>query len=154
MGESFSRMSFAFFLAAVFVFHIGTNVGGSAQARPVPSQQREVETEEAKRLSVEIVTLINKGEYDQAMPKAFRVLEVQESVFGVDHPEVASSLTNIGYIFYKQNNYPKARECYTRALAIIEKHKIKSRDACRAKRANNWPGTRRLEPEQVWIGYR
>lgn len=122
------QMSLVFLLAIIFTLHAGAK-NWACEQESAQSQEREAAIDEARRLSIEVVALINRGDYDLAMSKALRVLEIRERVFGLDDPNVASPLTNIAYIFYKKNNYSKARELYERAVAIIEKHKIESQDA-------------------------
>jgi CHAT domain-containing protein/Flp pilus assembly protein TadD len=96
-------------------------VQAQGQAAPTPPSQRDAKIEEARSLSKEVVTLIARGEYDEALRKAMRALEIRQRIFGIEHPDVASALVNIAYIYFKKNDYAKARELYTQALAIQEK---------------------------------
>jgi CHAT domain-containing protein len=55
------------------------------------------------------------------MPLAERALAIREKVLGKEHPDVASSLNNLAYLYQAQGNYSQAEPLYQRALAILEK---------------------------------
>ena len=40
---------------------------------------------------------------------------------GPDHPDVATNLSNLGWLYYAQGKYSEAEPLYKRALAIDEK---------------------------------
>ena len=46
------------------------------------------------------------------------LLLIQLSVFGENHPYVATTYNNIGFIYYSQGDYVKALEYYNKALSI------------------------------------
>lgn len=101
------------------------------QKSSTPTATRDAEVEEARKLTAEVEDLIERDEYDAAMPKAERALETLKRVFGPEHPEVASALDNLAYILFRKKNYPKARELYGRALLIQEKAGFENRGAVR-----------------------
>ncbi len=51
-----------------------------------------------------------------------RVLAIAERHYGLDHPEVANTLTNLGCAYGKLGDAQKSRELLERALAINERH--------------------------------
>jgi CHAT domain-containing protein/tetratricopeptide (TPR) repeat protein len=116
---------------------IGLARGQSGQQQlPAPSATREAQVEEARRLSAEVEELIERRDYDRAMPKAERALAIREQVLGTGHPEVAFALGNVAHIFYAKKNYVKARELYKRALEIQESSEVESHEA--AELLNNY----------------
>ena len=48
-------------------------------------------------------------------------LEIYLSIFGENHPNVATSYSNIGLIYYNQGDYSKALEYFEKSYAILEK---------------------------------
>jgi tetratricopeptide (TPR) repeat protein len=62
-----------------------------------------------------------KGRYAEAQPLVERALAIQEKALGPDHPDIATSLNNLGELHYKQGRYVEAQPLYERALAIQEK---------------------------------
>jgi tetratricopeptide (TPR) repeat protein len=56
-------------------------------------------------------------------PRLFtqRALAIREKALGPEHPDVATSLNNLGALYYAQGQYEKAEPLYQRALAIREK---------------------------------
>jgi hypothetical protein len=49
-----------------------------------------------------------------------RALAIFEARLGADHPDTATSLTNLATVLYAQGNLDGARVLYERALAIYE----------------------------------
>jgi tetratricopeptide (TPR) repeat protein len=60
------------------------------------------------------------GHYAAAQPYYERALDIREQVLGKSHPDTASTLDALGWLFYKQGDYEAASPYYTRALAIRE----------------------------------
>ena len=58
---------------------------------------------------------------NQAEPLYKRALAIREKALGPDHPEVATSLSNLGTLYGSQGQYNQAEPLYRRALAIDEK---------------------------------
>ena len=50
-----------------------------------------------------------------------KALDIRENVFGIEHPDVATSYNSIGGVYAVQGDYPKALEHYSKALDILEK---------------------------------
>jgi CHAT domain-containing protein/Tfp pilus assembly protein PilF len=123
-------------LLMVFALPSAIDTRAQTQETAKTSSSREAEIEEARRLMEEVGQLINRGEYDAAMPKAKRALEMRRRIFGPEHPNVAAALNNLAYILFKQNDDSKAQPLYEQALAIFEKTKTESPDA--ASTLNNF----------------
>jgi tetratricopeptide (TPR) repeat protein len=50
-----------------------------------------------------------------------RALAIREKVLGPEHPNVATSLTELAWLYTDQGNYTQAEQLYQRALAVREK---------------------------------
>ena len=48
-------------------------------------------------------------------------LAIREKVLGLDHPDVAMSLNNLGLLLQAKGDYTSAEPPYRRALAIVQK---------------------------------
>ena len=59
--------------------------------------------------------------YDQAVVVAQEALDAAEANVGPDHPDVATSLYNLAWLYETQGDYAKAEPLYKRSLAIDEK---------------------------------
>ncbi|MFH1077427.1 MAG: tetratricopeptide repeat protein, partial [Pseudomonadota bacterium] len=77
--------------------------------------------DEAKRLHKQVIRLYNKGRYQEAIPIAKRVLAIYENAVGLEHPNVATSLNILGFLYDSIGDYAKAEPLHKRALAIWEK---------------------------------
>ncbi len=78
------------------------------------------ELEEAKRLNQQVIQLKQQGKYNEAIPLAERVLEIQERILGENHLDVAVSLNNLAFLYDTQRQYDKAELLHQRSLAIKE----------------------------------
>lgn len=103
----------------------------ATQGQAGGQESRDVKIEDARRLSLEAEELIDRDEYDAALPKAMRALELREQALGREAPEVAYALGNVAYLYFKKNDYVKARELYVRAVAIQEKAGLENHEAAR-----------------------
>ncbi len=82
---------------------------------------REAALAEAKALGEQISRLYAEGAYAEATPLAERMLTLREKVLGKEHPEVATTLSNLAALYQEQGAYARAEPLYLRALAIAEK---------------------------------
>jgi tetratricopeptide (TPR) repeat protein len=69
-------------------------------------------------LNQEAWKLYQEGNYTVATKIAEKSLEVAEKTFGPDHPNVATSLTNLAVLYDSQGKYAEAEPLYLRSLAI------------------------------------
>ena len=76
---------------------------------------------EASDLNKCAIELDNAGRYSDAEPLYKRELEISEKALGPDHPEVATALSNLAFLYGEQGRYSEAEPLYERALAIREK---------------------------------
>ena len=58
------------------------------------------------------------ADYDMAMALFQRVLRINEEKYGENHPDIATSLNNIGMVYAKQSDYGRAQCYYNKALKI------------------------------------
>lgn len=58
--------------------------------------------------------------YDLARPLFERALAIRENVLGLDHPDTATSLNNLGVLLRVQGDFAGARAYFERALAVRE----------------------------------
>ena len=72
-------------------------------------------------LNQEAMELYRAGKYDRALVVAQKALQVALQNVGPDHPDVATSLNNLGGLYKTQSDYAKAEPLYKRSLAIMEK---------------------------------
>ncbi len=72
-------------------------------------------------LNKEAGFLYYQGQYNEAIEKARKALDVAEKTQGPDHPDVAISLSGLAVIYYKQGRYAQVEPLYQRALVINEK---------------------------------
>ena len=49
-----------------------------------------------------------------------KALSIEENVFGKDHPRVATTLNNLGWLYFKQSRYADAEPLARRAIQIVE----------------------------------
>lgn len=73
------------------------------------------------KLNDEVVVLYQQRKFSEAVKVAEEALKVAEKTFGLEHPNVATSLNNLGLIYQAQGKYEKAEPLYIRALEIDEK---------------------------------
>ncbi len=64
--------------------------------------------------------LWERGRYAEAQAILERTIAIRERALGTDHPDVATSLNNLGEAHRVQGRYAEARALYERALAIRE----------------------------------
>jgi CHAT domain-containing protein/Tfp pilus assembly protein PilF len=76
---------------------------------------------EASELNQKVIELTNAGRYADAIPIAQRALTLRENALGRDHPDVATSLNNLAFLYVRQGRYAEAEPLYQRSLAIREK---------------------------------
>jgi len=76
---------------------------------------------DAEALKAQVEQLYGQGKYAEAIPLAQRVLAVQETVLGAEHPDVATALNNLAGLYRAEGRYPEAEPLYKRSLGIREK---------------------------------
>ncbi|MGB7445248.1 MAG: tetratricopeptide repeat protein, partial [Coleofasciculaceae cyanobacterium] len=81
----------------------------------------ELELTEAENLHRRITELRNQGKYDEAIPLAERFLAIRKKVLGSEHPDVATSLNNLAYLYESQGRYEQAEPLYHQALEMYQR---------------------------------
>ncbi|HBP88130.1 MAG TPA: hypothetical protein DD706_10595 [Nitrospiraceae bacterium] len=76
--------------------------------------------EGARNLNQTAIYLYERARYPDAEPLFQRSLAIWEEALGPTHPDVATSLNNLGGLYDSQGQYGKAEPLYQRALAIRE----------------------------------
>lgn len=76
------------------------------------------QTEEA---TARIGSLLQAAKFAEGIAIARQAIETQERVLGPDHPDISTSLNDLGYFYQEQGNYAAAEPLYQRAIAIREK---------------------------------
>jgi serine/threonine-protein kinase len=64
------------------------------------------------------VTYRNLGLYPQAEPHLQRALAIRKKAYGEEHPDVARSLHDLGWLFYRRGDYPQAEQFFSDALTM------------------------------------
>lgn len=77
--------------------------------------------DELEALKARVVALNRAGKFSEAVPVVQRILAITEKTLGAEHPDVATSLSNLANLYNNQGRYADAEPLYTRALAINEK---------------------------------
>jgi tetratricopeptide (TPR) repeat protein len=76
---------------------------------------------DALKLTQQVIELNKQGRYSEAVPSAERALSILEGALGPDHPDVATSLNNLGLLYQNLGQYSAAESLYKRSLAIKER---------------------------------
>lgn len=93
---------------------------------PKLTTQQSAELAEARRMSAEVVTLYNRGKYDDALALATSAVEIRERVLGADHQLVAEALRNLAELYVAKRKYDKAEPIFLRAISIEDKPPYRS----------------------------
>ena len=67
------------------------------------------------------ISYVNQGDYTHAEGYYLEVLDIVEHVLGTDHPNYATSLSNMGVLYDKMGDYAQAERYYREALSIQER---------------------------------
>jgi tetratricopeptide (TPR) repeat protein/tRNA A-37 threonylcarbamoyl transferase component Bud32 len=67
------------------------------------------------------LTLLERGEYGQALEESRAAIALREQVVGTDHPNVAESRSNLAGVFYAQGRLDEAEAEQRRAVEIFER---------------------------------
>jgi TonB family protein len=89
------------------------------QGRQLPTTP-ENQPEEAVRLSKLVRELYALGKYDEALPQAKRVVEIDEAAFGPSDPRVAVALVNVAELYVAKKDLGNAVKILQRAVTIYD----------------------------------
>ena len=82
---------------------------------------QKAEFEKAFELNAEALQLAVGGKIAEGITAKEQCVEIQQQLFGVQHPVTAMSLAHVAGLYEKQGDYGKAQLLQERALAIMEK---------------------------------
>jgi CHAT domain-containing protein/tetratricopeptide (TPR) repeat protein len=83
--------------------------------------QSSINESEVKAMVEQAEKLRSEGKYSEAATIWRQLLAISENAFGPDHPEVATSLSNLASLLSEQRQYASAESLCRRSLAIYEK---------------------------------
>jgi CHAT domain-containing protein len=104
-------------------------LAASARSAAPPERQtlaRFHQIEEATRMNLRAVDLYRAGKWPEATRVFADVLRLREKLypearFPQGHPELATSINNLAYLYRAQGQYPRAEPLFVRALRMREK---------------------------------
>ncbi len=73
------------------------------------------------QLNAQVIKLYQHGQFNQAVILAKQALELAQSVYQGDHPNVATSLNNLAYLYQFQGKLSQAEPLYQQALAMRQR---------------------------------
>ena len=77
--------------------------------------------DEFNLLNQQVQTLFTQGKYQQAIPLAQKAVEIAKRVYGPEHAGTATSLNNLGELYWAMGEYVKAEPLVQDALRIRQK---------------------------------
>ncbi len=87
----------------------------------IPAAAQDAEPlKRARELNAEVHRLLNEGRYREGIPKGREALAIREQALGPNHPDVATSLNNLGWLLMENGDYAEARPLLEWALLIRE----------------------------------
>jgi len=72
-------------------------------------------------LDKQVMQLFGEGKYAEAEPLAKQAIEQSIKKKGPDHPDTATSLSNLAVLYRTQGKYDLAEPLYKKSLLIVEK---------------------------------
>ncbi|MBX7148804.1 tetratricopeptide repeat protein [bacterium] len=88
---------------------------------------KEREKQKINQLNADSLRYYQKGDLEKAIPKALEALKLSEKIFGLDDPEYAVPLTNLGLLYLEQGNQALADQ-YLMQAYTIRKNKLGDED--------------------------
>ena len=77
--------------------------------------------ESAHELNNQMIQLYRQGRYSEAVPIAQRAVELRRKQLGEDHPDYATSLNNLAFLYDSMGEYAKAGLTVASAGSEIER---------------------------------
>lgn len=108
------------------IFLLAGNSSDVFSGSPARSGFRQQQTEnpsasvEVVRINAAMVELFKAKKYDEALPLAKRVLELQQKAYGPSDGHTAAALHNLAEIYFAKGNPNEAGKLFEQALAIYE----------------------------------
>ena len=86
------------------------------------AKECDYETEKYEKLLSKYTDFLCKyAKYDKALELEKQLLQICEKLYGLEHPDTASSYNNIGNVYYCKGSYDTALEYHFKVLSIREK---------------------------------
>ena len=86
------------------------------------AQECDYEKEQYEKLLSDYTDFLREyAKYDRALELESQLMHLREELYGLEHPDTATSYNNIGIIYYYKGDYDRALEYYLKALVIQEK---------------------------------
>jgi tetratricopeptide (TPR) repeat protein len=123
------RLNFAI---ALTIFLLGSAIQTSG--RPVassPQDPQSAERAESARLTAQVHELYKQGKYDDAIPLAKRVLEIEQAA-APDQLGVAAALSNLAELYFQKGTDSESEKLFQRASLIYQSHRLKTPAASNA----------------------
>ena len=92
-----------------------------AGAKPPAGSKPAAGGDEAARLAARAEAAMRAGQFQEAETLHHQVLAIHEKALGPEHPTTATSVSNLGNVYYLQGRFAEAEKLYRRALQIREK---------------------------------
>jgi CHAT domain-containing protein/tetratricopeptide (TPR) repeat protein len=89
------------------------------RSRLTPPQQRELA--QADQENSRVIALRAKGDFRNAIPLAEHLMATRRRVLGEQHPDTATSVNNLAFLYQSMGDYAKAEPLYRQALEIEKK---------------------------------
>ena len=64
---------------------------------------------------------VEQGDYEGAEPLLVEALDLNQNIYGEDHPDVVTSISNLATLYQRQGRYTEAELLYVRVLALRRK---------------------------------
>jgi len=123
--KRFSDKIRPFSLALAFLMPVAIDGALLADVLPkvlVAERKEKLGLDDIEQLTKETEEAIKLQHYSKAIDLYERILELQEKNLGPNHPDIATSLNDLGDLYHDdQKLYSKAEPLYLRALSIREK---------------------------------
>jgi len=97
------------------------DTGSQRAGTKPPAGTRPAEGDEAARLAQRASAALQAGQFQEAETLHHQVLAIHEKSLGPEHPTTATSVSNLGNVYYLQGRFLEAEKLYRRALQIREK---------------------------------
>ncbi|NEO70481.1 tetratricopeptide repeat protein [Moorena sp. SIO3H5] len=103
-------------LISVGVITPQPTVGQTTIAQKQESAQAQLA--KAKQLTQQVAELYQQGKYSEAIPLAQDALRIRQQVLGEEHPDIATSLNDLGLLYDAMGRYEQAEPKLTQALEM------------------------------------
>ncbi|NET67072.1 MAG: tetratricopeptide repeat protein [Moorea sp. SIO1G6] len=93
-----------------------TTVGQTTIAQQQESGQEQLA--KAKQLNQQVIELYKQGKYSEAIPLAQDALRIRKQLLGEEHPDIATSLNDLGLLYDAMGRYEQAEPLLNQALEM------------------------------------